>query len=204
MEYHSRVKLDYWSSHEKRWLAKSETKDQYDLPWCYKWKASFSRRCSIDRCSPVLAGRIPSRKISAHHRRFCCKSLKDPIRPIRRARRPVGCPCPRISCECTTVFTHMTLIALPLSRRLEECNMSHGLLLTRLTQIPIYNAERVARSFLTLQFISPARLNLRSPLASAPKATKSTSARSDEREKGASFNKSFAAGRETKSALLFR
>lgn len=63
-----------------------------------------------------------------------------------------------------------------------------------------FPARRVARSFLTLQFISPARLNLRPPLASAPKATKSTSARSDAREEGASFNKSLpaCAGRERK------
>lgn len=109
----------------------------------------------------------------------CCTNPRDSIRPIRRAPRPVGCPCPHTSCECTTRFAcnaHNTLLSL--FRELEECNTSRGLLSgSCFTRIPISSARRVARSFLTLQFISPARLNLRPPLANAPKATKSTSAR---------------------------
>lgn len=61
--------------------------------------------------------------------------------------------------------THRTLFILPLSRGLEECNMSRELLsASREYQFP---ARWVARSFLTLQFISPARLNLRPPVSRA-------------------------------------
>lgn len=98
----------------------------------------------------------------------------------------------------------MTLIALPLSRRLEECNMSHGLLPAPYTNTNLQRGESRAKFPDTSIYFTGAIKSTFAALASAPKATKSTSARSDEREKGASFNKSFAAGRETKSALLFR
>lgn len=84
--------------------SRGATKERCNLPWCCKWKASFSRRCSIYRRWPVPAGRIPSRNISGRRRRFCCKDPRDPNRSIRREPRPVECPCPRISYVCTTGF----------------------------------------------------------------------------------------------------
>lgn len=75
--------------------------------------------------------------------------------------------------------------------------MSRGLLsASREYQFP---ARWVARSFLTLQFISPARLNLRPPLSRARRRRRNLHPRgaTRAREKGAPFNKSPAVGRGT-------
>lgn len=86
------------------------------------------------------------------------------------------------------------LFVLSLSRELKECNMSRGLLSAScFTRIPISSAE----SFLTLQFIFPARLNLR-PLRSRTRRRRRNlhPREGPTHEKGASFNKSLSARRE--------
>lgn len=128
---------------------RSRREDRRKLPRYCKWRVFFSRRGSICRCSPVPGGRIPSRSTWGRRRRSCCRVLRDPIRPIRRAPRPVERLCPRTSCECTTrsaCNAQRSLHYLCVSRLRRMQYVSRATLRSRVSREYQFPARRVARA----------------------------------------------------------